>query len=175
MNWVLFWLVLHVLGAILAFGPTYTFPIIGTMARKAPQHILFALRLQERISRGMVLPISIWVGVTGVGLLFAAGVDLPKTPYLIVAIVLYIIGLANGLFVLIPGGAKLVRMAEGMTGARAMATAGPGAAPAAPPAEFLALIKREQVFGAINGLIVVAIVFLMVIKPGGIVTGPLFG
>ena len=39
MNWLLFWLVLHVLGAILAFGPTYTFPIIGAMARQAPQHV----------------------------------------------------------------------------------------------------------------------------------------
>jgi hypothetical protein len=66
-------------------------------------------------------------------------------------------------------------MVDAMASGGAMASPGPGAAAAGPPAEFLALIKREQVFGAINGLIVVVIVFLMVVKPGGIVAGPLFG
>ncbi|MBV9101111.1 MAG: DUF2269 family protein [Candidatus Dormibacteraeota bacterium] len=158
MNWLLFWLVLHVLGAILAFGPTYAFPIIGDLAKRAPQHISFALRVQERVSSRIVLPLSASLAVSGVGLLFAAGVNLARTPYLWVAIALYLAGLANGLFILLPTGAKLVHMADAMTGARALASAGPGAAAAAPPAEFMALIKREQVFGAINGAIVFAIV-----------------
>lgn len=175
MNWVLFWLVLHILAAILAFGPTYTFPMIGVMAQKQPQHLVFALRLQEFIATRLVLPLSLTMLVSGVGLIFAAGVDLPKSPYLLVSIALYLIALANALFILLPNGAKLVHMAEQMTGARAMATAGPGAAPAGPPAEFLALIGRQRMAGAINGLLVFVIVFLMVVKPGGLVPGPIFG
>src|SRR5947209_2571755 len=175
MNWVLFWLVLHVLAAIVAFGPTFAFPVIGAMAQKYPQHVPFALRLQETIAQRMVLPVAATMLVSGTGLLFAVGIDLIRTPYLLVAIGLYLIGMSNGLFVLLPTGAKLLHMVEGPTGAQALATAGPGAAAAMPPPEFMRLIRREQVFGALNSVIVIAIVALMIIKPGGIVPGPLFG
>lgn len=48
MNWLIgLFLFLHVGGAILGFGPTYTFPFIGAMAGKEPQHVNFALRVQN--------------------------------------------------------------------------------------------------------------------------------
>jgi hypothetical protein len=28
MNWFLFWLLLHIAGAIIAFGPTFVFPLM---------------------------------------------------------------------------------------------------------------------------------------------------
>ena len=43
-------LFLHVLGAIIAFGPTFAFPIIGAMGGAEPQHANFATRVTARIS-----------------------------------------------------------------------------------------------------------------------------
>ena len=40
-------LFLHIGGAIVAFGPTFAFPILGPMAGKEPQHANFALRFQR--------------------------------------------------------------------------------------------------------------------------------
>ena len=46
-----FFLFLHVLGAIVAFGPTFAFSIIGAMGGKEPQHANFATRVSATISR----------------------------------------------------------------------------------------------------------------------------
>ena len=36
MNWVLFWLFLHIAAAIVAFGPSFVFPVLGTMVPQDP-------------------------------------------------------------------------------------------------------------------------------------------
>ena len=46
----LLFLLLHIGGAIVAFGPTFAFPLIGSMGAAEPQHANFALRINERIS-----------------------------------------------------------------------------------------------------------------------------
>jgi hypothetical protein len=61
--WVLF---LHVFGAILAFGPTFAFAIIGAMGGAEPQHANFATRVSERISERLVTPLAIFQGITGI-------------------------------------------------------------------------------------------------------------
>jgi uncharacterized protein Smg (DUF494 family) len=33
MKWVIFWLFLHILAAVVAFGPTFVFPIVGRSRR----------------------------------------------------------------------------------------------------------------------------------------------
>lgn len=175
MNWVVLWLVLHILGAIIAFGPVFTFPLVGALVQKEPQHISFALKLQERIASRIVLPVALTMAVSGIGLILSVGIDLPKTPYLLVAIGLYVIAMLIALFVLLPTGAKLVRMVEHRDGSVAVAGAGPGAQVGGPPPAVLALIQRSKAFGATNTLLIVVIAVLMVVKPGGIVTGPLFG
>jgi hypothetical protein len=40
---------IHILTAIVAFGPNFAMPIIARMAAQEPQHGLFALRLTDRI------------------------------------------------------------------------------------------------------------------------------
>ena len=73
--WLLF---LHVLGAIVAFGPTFTFPIIGAMGGKEPQHANFATRVSSAISGQRVIPLAIFQGITGVGLIIVSGIDLSR-------------------------------------------------------------------------------------------------
>jgi hypothetical protein len=45
--WFLF---LHVIGAIIAFGPSFSFPIIGAMGAADRQHASFATRVSYAIS-----------------------------------------------------------------------------------------------------------------------------
>ena len=49
-------LFLHVLGAIVVFGPTFVFPLIASRAQQSPQHGPFAAGLSEFIERRLVLP-----------------------------------------------------------------------------------------------------------------------
>ena len=58
-------LFLHVFGAIVVFGPSFTFPIIAGQVRKAPQHGGFAAVLAHTIEMRIVLPGAILQGITG--------------------------------------------------------------------------------------------------------------
>ena len=100
LTWLLpYILFLHVLGAIVAFGPTFAFPIIGAMGGKEPQYANFATRVSATLSDRIVTPLGIFQGVTGVLLIWISGRDLFASVWLIVAIVFYVIALAYALTV----------------------------------------------------------------------------
>lgn len=162
MDWVLaILLFLHIGGAILGFGPTYAFLILGPMTAGEPAHANFALRFQKRVSRGLVAPLAVLQGVTGVLLVAYIGFELFQRGWLIVSIVLYAITLAIGFGVLIPSVRKLVEATSAPPPAPA-----PGAAPpSGPPPHIAAIIKRARMGGMVNAVLVMVIVFLMVTKP----------
>ncbi len=59
MGWLFPWLLfLHVLGAIIAFGPTFAFPIIGAMGGKEPQHANFATRAAHLVGQRLDEPLA---------------------------------------------------------------------------------------------------------------------
>ena len=64
-------LFLHVMGAILAFGPTFAYSIMGSMAGKEPQHANFSSRQVEAIGNKIVYPLAIFQGITGVLLIWS--------------------------------------------------------------------------------------------------------
>ncbi len=73
------WLLwLHIFGAIIAFGPTFAFPLIGSMGGKEPMHANFAMRITEKIERGITIPLAIVQGITGLGLLLVSGRNLER-------------------------------------------------------------------------------------------------
>src|SRR4051794_31075100 len=91
-DWIfVLFLLLHIGGAIIAFGPTFTFPIIGGMGGKEPMHANFALRLTERLERGLVLPLAMVQIVTGIGLIWFSPGDINKALWLGVAIILFVL------------------------------------------------------------------------------------
>ena len=160
---------LHIGAAIVAFGPTFALSIVGAMSGKEPQHGNFALRVAERISTLLVYPFALSLPVTGVGLIYLGEVDWTRA-WLLVAIVLYVIVAA---YALIIQRSVLLRMitltSRGPGGGPAPgAPVGPppGGAPGGPPPEFLALVKRSQQGGMILAVLFVAILALMVFKPG---------
>ena len=154
--WIAIFLFLHVMGAIIAFGPAFSaFPIIGSMAGKEPQHANFAARINEAITNTRVLPLAIFQGITGLVLIYLTGFNPFTELWLGLGIVLYVIALSYALFIQRPAGQRVAELT---------ATPPPPGA-SGPPPELMAAVKRAQQGGMILGVLIVAIVILMVTKP----------
>lgn len=149
-------LFLHVMGAILAFGPTFAYSIMGAMAGREPQHANFSARQVAAIGNKLVYPLAIFQGVTGVLLIIASGRDLSSASerWLGISMVLYAITLSYALTVQRSALHHLIEM-----------TSTPPAPGSPPNPEVPATVKKIQRGGMFMGLMVVIIVFLMVVKP----------
>ena len=152
--WIAIFLFLHVLGAIIAFGPTFSFPIIGAFAGKEPPHANFAARVNEAITDQRVIPLAIIQGVTGLILIWMTGYNPFSQLWLGLAIVLYLIAIGYALFVQRPTGHQIV----------ALSSSPPPPGASGPPPELVAAVQKAQRGGMFLGLMIVAIVFLMVTK-----------
>jgi uncharacterized membrane protein len=173
MNLFPWFLFAHVLGAIIAFGASYSaFPLIGAMSGKEPAHGNFGARISHAISTKVVRPLAILQGITGVAMIWLAQIDLTKALWLDVAIVLYLIALGYALFVQIPLSQRLVELTSG---GPPSAQPGPGPAagapsassgpPAGPPPGLIEAATKARRGGAFIGIMITVIVFLMVVKP----------
>ena len=182
MNLFPWFLFAHVLGAIIAFGASFSaFPLLGAMSGKEPVHANFGSRVSHAISTKVVRPLAILQGITGVALIVVGNIDLTKKLWLDVAIVLYLIAIGYALFVQIPVGHRLVELtsggppagapAAGPPPAAAPAAAAGGSPPAAaappmgPPPGLLEAATKARRGGALLGILITTIVFLMVVKP----------
>jgi hypothetical protein len=154
-SYVTLLLLLHIGGAIVGFGPIFGFSIMGPLAGSlgGPQ-ALGIMKAMVKIQRGIVLPLAIVQGITGVLLIVAAGwdADFGSHEWLWVSILLYLAALVIGIFVQRPTLGRMVDLAQG----------GKAGTP-----EFAALVGRSQRFGPVNAVLVVIIIILMVVKPGG--------
>jgi uncharacterized membrane protein len=146
-------LFLHVMGAILAFGPTFAYSIMGAMAGREPQHANFSSRQVAAIGNGLVYPLAIFQGITGVLLIVSGQFDV-KNLWLGLGIVLYAIALTYALTVQRNAVHHLIEL-----------TSTPPAPGSPPSPEIPATVKKVQRGGMFLGLLIVVIVFLMVVKP----------
>jgi uncharacterized membrane protein len=154
--WIAIFLFLHVIGAIIAFGPTFSaFPVIGQMAGKEPQHANFAARVNGRIFQVRTLPLAIFQGITGLVLIYLTGFNPFSELWLGLGIILYLIALGYALGVQAPTGRRIAELT---------ATPPPPGA-SGPPPELMAAVKRSRRGGMFLELLIVAIVILMVTKP----------
>jgi hypothetical protein len=162
-------LFIHVLGAIIAFGASYsTFPLLGAMSGKEPAHASFGARFGHAISTRIVRPLAILQGITGLALIVVGSIDLTKALWLDVAIVLYVIAIGYALFVQIPVGERLVELTSGgppVGAGTPAAGAGAPSAPMGPPPGLIEAAGKARRGGMFLGLMIAAIVFLMVTKP----------
>lgn len=150
-------LFLHVLGAIVAFGPTFAFPFIGAMAGGEPQHANFATRVSNTLAHRLVYPIGITLPITGLAMILVRGNNLADRTFwwLGLAIVLYAIAYGYSFFVQ----GKLVERVIEITSTPPP----PGAS--GPPPELPALVSRIRRGGMGTTIFLVVIIFLMVVKP----------
>ena len=163
---LLFLLVLfgHIGGSIVAFGPTFAFPFLGSAGGREPQHANFAVRMTELISRRLVGPVALWVGLTGVILVFLARRDFTEL-WLGLAIVLYVVALLVSIFL---AGSNARRLIEATSSPPPMAEQAPAAGSpghTGPPPHIAPLVAAARRYGTILTLLLVAIVLLMVFKP----------
>ena len=152
--WLIF---IHVLSAILAFGPTFAFGLYGSRAGREPQHANFMARANEFVGDRWVLPIALTMPISGLLIVWAAGINLIETRWLLLGIVLYVVLLTFVLVVQRPATIKLVELTSTPPPA--------GAAPGGPPPEVLATVAKIRRGGMLTGLLIVTIVALMVVKP----------
>jgi uncharacterized membrane protein len=155
-------LFLHVMGAIVVFGPSFAFPFIGAQAQKTPQHGHFAAVVMEIIERRLIVPGAILQGITGVALILIANRDLasPANRWLGIAIVLYLIAILFAVFVQSKNAEKMVELTSHMPPGPP-----PAGAPAGPPPEIAATGQKLAQGGQLLSVLVFLIVLLMVVKP----------
>lgn len=148
-------LLLHVLGAIVAFGPSFAFPIIAAAGGAEPQHGNFALRVIEKVAKRVVWPLALFQGLTGLALIGAVRIDVFATPWLMLGIALYLSALAMSYLVATPNLRRLIELTS----------APPPPGTSGPPPELVARIAASKRNGMIQSVLIVAIVLLMVVKP----------
>jgi predicted integral membrane protein DUF2269 len=150
-------LFLHIVGAIAGFGPSFAFPIIGAMGGKERQHGNFATRVSETIAGRLVYPIGITLPITGALMILVLAIDLTSRAYwwLDIAIVIYILAYGYSFFFQ----RKTVERVIELTSAPPPPDA-PG-----PPPELPGLVKTIQRGGMGLTIGLLAIIFLMVVKP----------
>lgn len=151
----------HVLGAIIAFGPTFSGPIIGRMGARERAHGNFAMRVSRELARVQILPLAIVQGLTGLGLIIVGGIDVMKAAWLMLAIVLYLIAIGFAIFVQTPRAKRIIAMTTPPPDAPPPS----GPPPGGPPPELMAEITKVKRGGVLLIALVTAIVFLMVVKP----------
>lgn len=151
----------HVLGAIIAFGPTFSSPIIGRMGARERAHGNFAMRVSRELARVQILPLALVQGLTGLALIIVGEIDVMKATWLLIAIVLYLIAIGFAIFVQTPRAKRIIAMTTPPPDAP-----GPSGPPAGgPPSQLLAEIAKVKRGGMLLIALVTVIVYLMVVKP----------
>jgi hypothetical protein len=164
-GWGTFFLYVHILAVIVAFGPTFAFPLIGAMSGKHPQYAMILTEVMEKIEKRMTIPLAVVVALAGTGLIYAQHIDLWKTGWLVAGIILFAIAFFFALLVQGPTTVKLLNLLKSMP---APPPGGPppgggeGGPPPGPPPQVAALVKRVQMGGAFLTVMILVILFLMI-------------
>jgi uncharacterized membrane protein len=117
------------------------------------------MRVSRQLARVQIVPLALFQGVTGVALIVTASIDVMKANWLLVAIVLYLIAIGFAIFIQTPRAKRIIEMTTPPAGGAAGPPAG-----GPPPALVSEIVKVKRGGQLLIGL-VVAIVFLMVMKP----------
>ncbi len=148
-------LFLHVLGAIIAFGPGFAVPIAGSMAAKEPQHANFMARVNGLTAKAIVTPVAFTLAITGSGMILVRGWDniTADRRWLEVALTLYVIALVFALAYHSRNGRRMIELT-------AQPPVGGGPSP-----ELRQTATRLRYGGYFLAALVTVITFLMVTKP----------
>jgi uncharacterized membrane protein len=150
-----FLFLIHVAGAIIGFGPTFAFSVLGPRAGQAgPNGGVAIMESMVAIERRLVLPVALVTQpLTGVLMIFERNLDADffGQEWLVWAIVLYAVTLYVSLFQNTPTIDRMIHLAKG----------GEAGTP-----EFGKLSMKAARLGMAMTLSLVVIIYLMIIKPG---------
>ncbi len=136
--------------AIVAVGFNASYGIWLARAAREPAHLGHVLRGIKVLDDRFANPAYGLLLVTGLAMVFVAGIPLLQTRWLVSALVLYLVFLVVGAFVYSPTLRKQIALLD-------------SAGPTSP--EYLAAASRGRIVGIALAVIVLVIVFLMVTKP----------
>jgi uncharacterized membrane protein len=153
-------LAIHVMAVMVGFGPTFAFPLIQmTAERRFPRHLPFAWNVIGKTERGIVTPLAVIVGLTGIYQWQDHNWDIGDNQWLAIGFGLYLVLFTFAL--------TLLRRAENAAEAAAeqmVAAAGPtGDVPITD--EYRQATRLVNVSGPVLGILTLFIVYLMVVKP----------
>lgn len=154
MSYITVLILLHIAGAIVGIGPTFTFGVIGSMMPTAGPGSMALMEAMAKIEKVLVNPVAMVVQpVTGVLLIVETNrhKEFFSNEWLVIAIVAYITIMVLSYGVMGPGLHKMIVMAK----------EGKAQTP-----EFGALAKVQQRFGPMLGVLTLVIIVMMVWKPG---------
>jgi uncharacterized membrane protein len=156
-----FLLTVHIMGAIVIFGPTIAYSFIGAQAKKEGAPVAWALGLVEFIDTKWVNPLALTIQpASGAWLIVqsdnAYNPFVQRGRWLLAAILLYIIAMGFAIFVQ----GAMAKKAHGLAVANQF---GP---------EFGALMKRVGMGGQFLTVLLITIIILMVTKPGSGIIHP---
>jgi predicted integral membrane protein DUF2269 len=144
----------HVAAVVVGFGATFAEAIMFPVAMKAgKQHLPYVHKLQLAINQRMATPALVLIIITGI-YQTSDRWEFSDTWISATFAIALILGGLNGAY-FIPSDRKLAPMVE-----RDLAEGGE------PSAAYLAQARRQGMFGALAGVLVLVAVFLMVTKPG---------
>jgi hypothetical protein len=170
-GWFIFFLVMHILGVILAFGPNIVMiPIIATMGRKYPRYSAFAAEIINIFETRVAIPVAVLIALFGVGLIYTADIDLWRSEWLVASIVLYIGAFFFASIIQIRNSGRFVELLQSMPPPPVDAGVPPAPEPGGPPPEVAALARKLQLGGMYLSLSVIVILVLMIWRPGGAFT-----
>ncbi|HEX9682907.1 MAG TPA: hypothetical protein VGA13_07485 [Acidimicrobiales bacterium] len=161
-------LILHIVTLIVGFGSTFVLDMMGARSGEAKgEEALYLSRMSNKVADILTSPFIYATGVLGVLLVvFSDDVFSFSDTWISIAFVLYFAGLANSHLFIKPIAKKMLALQEELA-----ATSPPpaGEAPGGPPpqvTELGALGKRTPMHSGISHLLLVAILWVMIIKPG---------
>ncbi len=139
----------HVLSAITAVGANLTYGIWMVRASHQPSHLPFVLHTIKVIDDRVANPLYALLLLTGMTMAFMLPIPL-TTPWLATALILYGIALVLGLVAFVPIFRRQIELleSEGFESPK-----------------YRAVAKQARALGVMVGIIVLAITFMMVVKP----------
>jgi uncharacterized membrane protein len=171
-TWRTFWLLLHVLTAIAAFGPTFALPSISRFAQRDPRNALVVSEILHGIEAKITLPAAVVMPFFGLALIYTSHIDLWKSEWLVISIILYTITFFFALLVQNRNGVKMVDLLKSMPPPGLAGAEGPPpGSPAGPPPAVAEMAKRLQLGGMLLTVLLTTIIVLMVWRPGAAFTG----
>lgn len=141
---------LHVLLAIVAIGVNLTYSVWLIRASRKPEVLSFTLRGVKFLDDWLANPAYILLLVTGVAMVLTGAWSI-TTPWIVISLVLYVAAVVLGLLGYTPTLRRQIELVEGGKG---------------DSSDYARVDARGRILGIVLGVLVVAIVFLMVVKPG---------
>ena len=140
---------LHIIAAIVAVGANVTYGVWIARGKHQAEVLGFALRGIRFIDNFLANPAYAILLISGLAMVHVAGYSL-TTPWLLMALVLYVLVVMVGLLGFTPSLRRQIETLE---------------SEGVDSETYMTLATRSRWLGAVIGVLVVAIIYLMVFKP----------